>query len=39
MKSILIIGMGRFGNHLCYHLAELDNQIMIVEDVYKRQVL
>lgn len=31
MKSILIIGMGRFGNHLCKHLAELGNQIMIVD--------
>lgn len=31
MKSILIIGMGRFGNHLCKNLAELGNQIMIVD--------
>ena len=31
MKSILIIGMGRFGNHLCKQLAELGNQIMIVD--------
>ena len=31
MKSILIIGMGRFGRHLCQNLAELGNQIMIVD--------
>ena len=31
MKSILIIGMGRFGCHLCQNLAELGNQIMIVD--------
>ena len=30
MKSILIIGIGRFGKHLCMNLAELD--------VYKRQL-
>lgn len=33
MKSILIIGMGRFGRHLCRNLAELGNQIMIVDQV------
>ena len=33
MKSILIIGMGRFGRHLCKNLAELGNQIMIVDEV------
>lgn len=32
MKSILIIGMGRFGHHLCKNLAELGNQIMIVDE-------
>lgn len=31
MKSILIIGMGRFGHHLCRNLAEQDNEIMIVD--------
>lgn len=31
MKSILIIGMGRFGRHLCMNLAKLGNQIMIVD--------
>lgn len=33
MKSILIIGMGRFGRHLCRNLANLGNQIMIVDEV------
>ena len=33
MKSILIIGMGRFGRHLCKNLAELGNEIMIVDEV------
>lgn len=32
MKSILIIGMGRFGRHLCMDLANLGNQIMIVDN-------
>ncbi len=32
MKSILIIGMGRFGSHLCKNLSELDNEIMIVDE-------
>lgn len=31
MKSILIIGMGRFGSHLCADLSKLDNEIMIVD--------
>ncbi len=33
MKSILIIGSGRFGCHLCRNLAELGNQIMLVDQV------
>ena len=33
MKSILIIGMGRFGRHLCKNLADLGNQNMIVDEV------
>ncbi len=33
MKSILIIGLGRFGRHLCKNLADLGNQIMIVDEV------
>ncbi len=31
-KSMLIIGIGRFGKHLCQKLAELGNQIMIVDE-------
>lgn len=31
MKSILIIGLGRFGAHLCMDLSRLDNEIMIVD--------
>ena len=31
MKSVLIIGLGRFGNHLCRKLAELDNEVMVVD--------
>ena len=31
MKSILMIGLGRFGTHLCKDLAKLDNEIMIVD--------
>lgn len=31
MKSILMIGMGRFGSHLCKNLSGLDNEIMIVD--------
>ena len=37
MKSILIIGMGRFGHHLCENLARLGNEIMIVDQ--KEEVL
>ena len=36
MKSILIIGMGRFGRHLCRNLADLGNQIMIVDQEEER---
>lgn len=31
MKSILIIGLGRFGSHLCTELSGLNNEIMIVD--------
>ena len=31
MKSILIIGAGNFGSHLCKDLAGLNNEIMIVD--------
>ena len=32
MKSILIIGMGRFGRHLCKNLSQLGNEVMIVDE-------
>ncbi len=32
MKSIFIIGMGKFGRHLCINLAQLGNQIMAVDE-------
>lgn len=31
MKSILVIGMGRFGRHLSMKLSELDNEVMVVD--------
>ena len=31
MKSILIIGMGRLGHHLCMNMARLGNEVMIVD--------
>ncbi|MCM1283603.1 MAG: TrkA family potassium uptake protein [Muribaculaceae bacterium] len=31
MKSILIIGMGKFGHHLCEELLELGNDVMAVD--------
>lgn len=31
MKTVLIIGLGRFGQHLCRKMAELKNEIMIVD--------
>jgi trk system potassium uptake protein TrkA len=31
MKSVLIIGMGKFGHHLCNNLIELGNDVMIVD--------
>lgn len=36
MKSILIIGMGRFGSHLCMNLSKLNNEIMIVDEQEER---
>lgn len=36
MKSILIIGMGRFGSHLCMNLSKMDNEIMIVDQHEER---
>lgn len=31
MKSILIIGLGRFGHHLCLNMARLGNDVMVVD--------
>ncbi|MGN1179795.1 MAG: potassium channel family protein [Suilimivivens sp.] len=31
MKSILIIGLGRFGQHLCRKMAEMKNEIMVID--------
>jgi trk system potassium uptake protein TrkA len=31
MKSVLIIGMGKFGHHLCDNMIELGNDVMIVD--------
>lgn len=31
MKSVLIIGLGRFGHHLTHNLLELQNDVMIVD--------
>ncbi len=31
MKSILIIGLGEFGQHLCRRMAELKNEIMVMD--------
>ena len=32
MKTALIIGMGKFGHHLCHRLVSLGNQVMIVDE-------
>lgn len=32
MKSILIIGLGKFGHHLCRNLVKMGNQVMIVDE-------
>lgn len=32
MKSMLIIGMGRFGHHLCENLCKMKNEVMIVDN-------
>ncbi len=38
MKSILIIGLGRFGTHLCQDLAKLDNEIKGTLQTLTKQV-
>ena len=37
MKSILIIGLGRFGQHLCKKMVELKNEVMVI-DIEEAQV-
>ena len=32
MKSVLIIGLGRFGRHLAVRMNQLGNEVMIVDD-------
>lgn len=36
MKSILLIGLGRFGRHIALHLNELGHQVMAVDHVEER---
>lgn len=31
MKTILIIGLGRFGQHLCKKMVELKNEVMVID--------
>ena len=31
MKTVLIIGLGRFGRHLATRMAELGNEVMVVD--------
>lgn len=31
MKSVLIIGLGRLGHHLCINMSQLENEVMIVD--------
>ena len=31
MKSVLVIGLGRFGLHLAHKLAQLGNEVMVVD--------
>ena len=36
MKSILLIGMGRFGKHIAMNLNQLGHQVMAVDRVEER---
>lgn len=36
MKSVLIIGMGKFGHHLCENLVALHNDVMVVDILEER---
>ena len=31
MKSVLIIGLGRFGQHLCQNMVKLKNEVMVID--------
>lgn len=33
MKSFLIIGMGKFGHHMCYQLSALGNELMVIDEI------
>ncbi len=32
MKTVLIIGMGKFGHRLCVNMLKLGNEVMIIDD-------
>ena len=36
MKSVLLIGLGRFGRHVAKKLSELDHQVMAIDKCEKR---
>ena len=36
MKSILLIGLGRFGKHIALHLNQLNHQVMAVDHAEDR---
>ena len=36
MKSILLIGLGRFGRHIAVKLHELHHQVMAVDEIEER---
>ena len=36
MKSVLLIGLGRFGKHIAMHLHQLGHQVMAVDNVEER---
>ncbi len=36
MKSFLIIGMGKFGHHMCENLASLGNELMVVDELEEK---
>ena len=36
MKTVLLIGLGRFGRHIAYKLNELDHEVMAVDKKEER---